>query len=128
MMEAYTHLDMTSSDPIAGFQARMASAGIDRALAVETWKGDNYSSLRRLMAPPSLQFCVALCFRPDEQRPSLDILHKEVVVALRARTADLRRPGHLAEGAGLLYSLQSKFRSINEHITRHNRPVWRFHG
>jgi hypothetical protein len=38
MMDAFTHLDMSALDPIADFQSRMASAGIERALAVETWR------------------------------------------------------------------------------------------
>jgi hypothetical protein len=41
MMDAYTHRDITCAYPIAGMKARMAHAGIESALAVETWKGDN---------------------------------------------------------------------------------------
>jgi len=89
MMDAYTHLDLTCADPIADMKARMAHAGVDRALAVETWKGDNLPWLQKLMAEPSPQFRVALCFRPDQRQPSRDVLQNAAMMGLRVRTADL---------------------------------------
>jgi predicted TIM-barrel fold metal-dependent hydrolase len=89
MIDAYTHLDVTCADPIADMKARMAHAGIDRALAVETWKGDNLPWLQKMMAEPSPQFRVVLCFRPDQQQPSRDALQNAAVMGLRVRTADL---------------------------------------
>jgi hypothetical protein len=50
MMDAYTHLDMLTSDPIADFQSsRMTCAGVARAFTVETWSGDNFPCLERLI-------------------------------------------------------------------------------
>jgi predicted TIM-barrel fold metal-dependent hydrolase len=91
MMDAYTHLDLTCADPIADMKARMAHAGIERALAVETWKGDNLPWLQKMMAEPSPQFRVVPCFRPDQRQPTADVLQNGVVMGLRARTADLRQ-------------------------------------
>jgi hypothetical protein len=89
MIDAYTHLDLTCADPIADMKARMAAAGIEGALAVETWKADNLSWLRQMMAEPSPQFRVALCFRPvlDQQFPG--ILENRSVIGLRVRTEDM---------------------------------------
>ena len=91
MMDAYTHLDLTCVDPIADMQARMAQAGIDRALVVETWKGDNLPWLQKLMDTPSPQFRVVPCFRPDAQQPSREVLQNATVMGLRAKTADLHQ-------------------------------------
>ena len=96
MMDAYTHLDTACADPIADMQARMAQAGIARALAVETWKGDNLSWLQRIMAAPAPQFRVAPCFRADVNQPFRDVLQHAAVVGLRVRTADLHRLHELA--------------------------------
>ena len=89
MIDAYTHLDLACADPIADMQARMADAGIESALTVETWKADNLSWLHQMMAEPSPQFRVALCFRPvlDQQFPG--ILQNPAVLGLRARTEDM---------------------------------------
>ena len=48
-------------------KARMAHAGIESALAVETRKGDNPPWLQQMMAEPSPQFRLVLCFRPDRR-------------------------------------------------------------
>ena len=93
MMDAYTHLDLTCADPLADMQARMAQAGIDRALVVETWKGDNLPWLQKTMADPSPQFRVVLCFRPEQRQPSRADLRNDMAVGLRVRTGDL---AHLA--------------------------------
>lgn len=91
VIDAYTHLDLTCADPIADMKARMAQAGIDSALAVETWKGDNLPWLKKMIAEPSPQFRVVLCFRPDQQLPSHDSLQRGAVMGLRVRTADLHQ-------------------------------------
>jgi hypothetical protein len=91
MMDAYTHLDLTCANPIADMKARMAQAVINRALAVETWKGDNLPWLQKIMSQLSPQFRIAPCFRPDQQQPSTDILQNDAVMALRVRTADIRQ-------------------------------------
>jgi predicted TIM-barrel fold metal-dependent hydrolase len=101
MMDAYTHLDMSASDPIADFQSRMASAGIDRALAVETWSGDNLTCLERLLDSSASQFRVALCFRTEKHLPSQRLLDHHAVIGLRVKTADLR---HLGDTATLFES------------------------
>ena len=97
MMDAYTHLDITCADPLADMRARMAQAGIDRALAIETWKGDNLPWLYQMMAEPSPQFRVVLCFRPDQRQPSQDVLHNDAVMGLRVRTADMPRVQDMAK-------------------------------
>jgi predicted TIM-barrel fold metal-dependent hydrolase len=91
MIDAYTHLDLTCADPIADMKARMAHAGIEGALAVETWKVDNLPWLQQMMAEHSPQFRVVLCFRPDQRQPSPDVLQNGAVMGLRVRTADLRQ-------------------------------------
>jgi hypothetical protein len=96
MMDAYAHLDVTASNPLSDFKARMASAGIDRALIVEIWKGDNYSYLHSLVAATSPQFGVVPCFRPAVGLPAIDLLEHDIVVGVRAKTADLNRLGDLA--------------------------------
>jgi predicted TIM-barrel fold metal-dependent hydrolase len=97
MMDAYTHLDMNTRDPVNDLRLRMDSARIDRALIVETWGRDNHSCLERLIALSPTQFRVAMCFRPEEKRPYLDILQEEMVVALRIKTADIQHLGSLAD-------------------------------
>jgi Amidohydrolase len=101
MMDAYTHLDMSASDQLADFQSRMASAGVARALAVETWSGDNFSCLKRLIDHSLPQFRIALCFRPEKRQPSRGLLEHYFVAGLRVRTGDLQ---HLGDSAALLES------------------------
>lgn len=96
MLDAYTHLDLTAADPIADMEMRMVSAGIDHALAVETWKADNLSWLHQLMEKPSPQFRVALCFRPVLHPSLSDMLQNPAVVALRVRTGDIAELGDAA--------------------------------
>jgi hypothetical protein len=96
MIDAYTHLDLSSTDPIADMQARMADAGIHRALAVETWKGDNLAWLQRMLAAPSPQFRVVPCYRPEQKQPSPELLQNAAVVGLRVRTVDLHQIESLA--------------------------------
>jgi predicted TIM-barrel fold metal-dependent hydrolase len=91
MLDAYTHLDLTSPDPIADMTARMIRAGVDHALAVETWKADNLSWLHRLMEEPSAHFRVVLCFRPVLNQSFPDILQNHAVMGLRARTEDIAK-------------------------------------
>lgn len=89
MIDAYTHLDLTNADPIADMLARMDNAGLEHALAVETWKADNLSWLHQLMEHPSPRFRVVLCFRPVLSQSVPDILRNSAVVGIRARTGDL---------------------------------------
>ena len=95
MMDAYTHLDMSASDPIAEFQLRLSSSGIEHALVVETWNGDNSSCLERIVNSSLPEFRVAPCFRPEGGLPSTDFLSKDAVIALRVKTADLSRLGEI---------------------------------
>lgn len=90
MMDAYTHLDMSVQDPMAALKQCMEEAAIDRALVVETWSGDNRWCLDRLIASPSSQFRVALCFRPTDGCFGPAILEQKAVGGLRIRTADLQ--------------------------------------
>jgi Amidohydrolase len=91
MLDAYTHLDVTSPDPIADMHVRMLGAGIDCALAVETWKADNLPWLHQIMQTPLPEFRVALCYRPVLDQNFPDILENQAVLGLRARTEDLAK-------------------------------------
>lgn len=97
MMDAYTHLDTSLADPVADLRAKMASAGVDCALALETWKGNNCAALEHLIASRPSDFRVALCLRPELGLPTLDRLHEDIVVGLRVKTADLRWLGNVAD-------------------------------
>jgi hypothetical protein len=121
MMDAYTQLDMSTTYPIEDLRLRMASARIDRALIVETWGKDNFVSLERLLASPSPQFRVALCFRPEEECQGLDILQQEMVGALRVKTADIRHLGRLADslessGKWLLPHAESGIKALKDEL------------
>ena len=98
MIDAYTHLDLTCADPIADMRARMAEAGIEYALVVETWKGDNLPWLQKLVAEPSRQFRVVLCFRPEQPQPPPAALRNDMVMGLRVKTGDLPRLAGLEAG------------------------------
>ncbi|MGB8477861.1 MAG: hypothetical protein WCE63_03340 [Acidobacteriaceae bacterium] len=88
MMDSYTHLDMSAQDPIEDLRLQMASARINRALIVETWGKDNSDCIEHLIALPSPQFRVVVCFRPEDAFPSLDILQEDIVAGIRIKTAD----------------------------------------
>ncbi|MGH9327833.1 MAG: amidohydrolase family protein [Terriglobia bacterium] len=122
MIDAYNHLDITASDPLEDLRLQMVSAGIDRALIVETWAKNNYACLERLTASPSPQFRLALCFRPEESSglPSR-IFREAIVAALRVKTADLRRLGPLAEfletsGKWLLPHAENGIKSLTSEL------------
>lgn len=103
MMDAYTHLDMSTADPLGDLAGRMASAGIERALVVETWGADNAGVLGALLKSPLPHLRVAPCFRPQKEQPPPGILNQEAVAALRVKTQDLRRLdrlGSLLESSG----------------------------
>jgi Amidohydrolase len=103
MMDAYTHLDMSASDPIGDLQQRMNAAHVHRALIVETWGKENRPCLEALAASPSPRFRVAWCFRPDEGALRPELLASRPFRALRVRTADIGKLGPLAhtlESAG----------------------------
>jgi hypothetical protein len=91
MIDAFTHLDLTCVDPIADMQTRITRSGIEGALAVETWKGDNFPWLQRIMVEPSPRFRVVPCFRPEQRQPSQNILQNGAVMGLRVRTADMHQ-------------------------------------
>jgi Amidohydrolase len=93
MMDAYCHLDMSVAQPIDDLEQRMDAAGIDRALVVETWSGDNRACMQQLIASPSDRFHLAFCFRPDEAHTGSELLSLETTRAIRVRTSDLNRLG-----------------------------------
>ena len=101
-MDCYTHLDMRVPDPIEDLRLQMSSAKIDRALIVETWGKDNFACLEHLIASPSPQFRIALCFRPEEGGLGTDVLQQEMVAALRVKTADNPPPGEPRMFTGVL--------------------------
>jgi predicted TIM-barrel fold metal-dependent hydrolase len=96
VIDAYCHLDMSAAQPITDLEQHMDAAGVDRALIVETWNGDNRACLRQLIASPSSRFRVAFCFRPEEAQPVSELLSPEMVKALRVKTSDLNRLGLIA--------------------------------
>lgn len=123
MIDAYCHLDMNVVQPIADLEQRMDAAGVDRALIVETWNGDNRTCLQQLIASPSARFCVAFCFRPDEEQSGSEFLSLEIVRALRVRTSDLNRLGSIgakleSTGKWLLPHAESGIRALTEELLR----------
>ncbi len=112
MIDTYTHLDMNAGDPIADLESRMDTAGVGRALIVETWGRDNSACLDSLIASAPSRFRVALCFRPEEGERDPATLRSNVVVALRVRTADMQAfgadaPDFAASGRWLLPHAES---------------------
>jgi Amidohydrolase len=97
MLDAYTHLDMTSSDPVDDLRQRMASAKVRRALLVETWSRDNLTCLQRLATERSPEFRFARCFRIDEVDQAINFLKSDLIVAIRVRTADLQHLGKIVD-------------------------------
>lgn len=121
MIDAYCHLDMSAAQPIADLERRMDAAGVDRALMVETWGGDNRAYLQQLIASPSTRFRVAFCFRSDEAQSSYELLSIEMVRALRVKTADLQRLRSIASklestGKWLLPHAESGIRALTEEL------------
>lgn len=123
MIDAYCHLNMSALEPIADLEQRMDGAGVDRALIVETWSGDNRACLQQLMDSPSARFRVAPCFRPDQAQSEAELLSEEAVGALRIKTADLHRLGALAAmlestGMWLLPHAESGIGRLTEELVR----------
>jgi predicted TIM-barrel fold metal-dependent hydrolase len=121
MIDAYCHLDISAAQPIADLERRMVAAGVDRALIVETWSGDDRAWLQQLVASPSTRFRVALCFRSDQAQSGSDLLSLAMVRALRAKTADLQRLGSIAAklestGKWLLPHAESGIRALTEEL------------
>jgi predicted TIM-barrel fold metal-dependent hydrolase len=123
MIDAYTHLDMSVAQPLTELERSMDAAGVDRALVVETWSGDNRACLHELVAASSDRFRIAMCFRPDEAQSCTELLSCEMVRALRVKTADLRRLGSLAAdlqsgGKWLLPHAESGISALTEELLR----------
>lgn len=95
MIDAYCHLDMSAERPIADLERRMDAVGIDRALIVETWSGNNRPCLEQLITSRPTRFRVAPCFRPNEAQSGAELLSLETVRALRVKTADLQHIGSI---------------------------------
>lgn len=94
MTDAYAHLDMDPAlpCPLADIESRMASAGIQRALLVETWDGRNRHVLDKILETPAERFEVALCYR-KESSCELNMGLK----AVRMSTEDIRSDPGLCE-------------------------------
>ena len=121
MIDAYCHLDMRAPQPIADLERRMDAAGVDRALIVETWSGDNRACLQQSIASLSTRFRVAFCFRSGEAQSGSELLSLEMVRALRVKTADLQRLGSIAAklestGKWLLPHAESGIRALTEEL------------
>ncbi len=120
-MDAYTHLDMSSPDPVSDLEERMRSASIKRALLVETWRGDNHSCLQHLIASPRPQFRIALCFRPDQTHRLLKLLNQSSTLGLRVKTSDLEHLGDFvpeleSSGKWLLAHAESGIAALTEKL------------
>lgn len=89
MIDAYAHLNMAAANPLADLQSRMNEANVERALIVETWSGDNYQCLQKLIEAPQSLFRVALCFRPEAKERLAAQLEQPAVIALRVKTSEL---------------------------------------
>lgn len=96
MIDAYCHLDLSVEQPIAELERQMGAAGVDRALIVETWSGDNRVFLEQLLPLQSARFRLAFCFRPGEVQCGSELLCSDKVRALRVKTADIHRLGQAA--------------------------------
>lgn len=96
MIDAYCHLDMTVAQPIADLERRMDAAGVDHAVIVETWSGDNRICLQQLVTSFSARFRVVPCFRSDEPQSGSEFLSMEMARGLRVKTHDLNRLGPIA--------------------------------
>ena len=121
MIDGYAHLDMTAADPIADLRMRMASAGVDRALIVETWRKDNLICLEQVTTDRPSDLRVARCFRPEVANQTLDLLSKGAIHALRVKTGDLRRMGRVVEwleasGKWLLPHAESGIQALKDEI------------
>lgn len=95
MLDAYAHLDMSLEHPLEALETCMKAAGVTRAFLIETWSGDNRPCLDQVVAFPTPQFRVALCFRPEKERFRSIFFEDEAIGGIRIRTADLEafRPG-----------------------------------
>jgi predicted TIM-barrel fold metal-dependent hydrolase len=123
MIDAYCHLDMNADRPITDLERRMDAAGVDRALIVETWSGDNHACLQELTASSSNRFRVAFCFDPDKEQPGAEKPSLDMVQALRVKTADMRRLGSIAAklesiGKWLLPHAESGIVALTEELLR----------
>ena len=123
MIDAYCHLEMSAERPIADLEQRMDAAGVDRALLVETWSGDNRTPLQNLIDSTSTEFRVALCFRPEKAQSGAEFLSAKMVQALRVRTDDLARLGSIARtledsGKWLLPHAESGIGALTEELVR----------
>jgi predicted TIM-barrel fold metal-dependent hydrolase len=121
MIDAYCHLDMSAAQPIADLERRMDAAGVDRALIIETWSGDNRICLQQLVASFPARFRVMFCFRPDDPQSSSDLLSMEMVRGLRVKTRDLSRLEPIAArlesmGKWLLPHAESGIRTLADEL------------
>ena len=91
MTDAFAHLDLSVPDPLLDLRRRLDSAGLERALVVETWSGDNYQFLESLLSQACPHLRLAFCFRPGAESTIADWLRHPSVAALRVKTADLNQ-------------------------------------
>lgn len=89
MTDSYTHIDLTSADPVGDLRSKMAAGGILRALVVETLNGDNRDQLVTISNARPSQFRLAFCYRPESADSASRFMADPWVVALRVRTAQL---------------------------------------
>lgn len=89
MIDAYAHLDMDQPNPAEDLREQMRNAGVERAVAVETWDGRNRVEVKQLVERQPADFCGVFCFRQGIESSLSDTLRDAGVAGIRIRTADL---------------------------------------
>lgn len=89
MIDAYAHLDMRAPEPLADLGRRLAEAGVEGALVVETWDGRNRAVMETagMKARPGIG--LAYCFRGETEAEIETRLAPDKVRALRIMTKAL---------------------------------------
>lgn len=119
MTDSYTHVDLTTSDPLEDLRAKMNAGGIERALVVETLKGDNREYIEKLAKLREPRFRLAFCYRPEMPESAQRFMKDPWVAALRVRTAQLE------EDPGWLNTLESSGKYLLIHAESGIAPLVR---
>jgi len=119
MTDSYTHIDLTATDPVEDLRLKMNSGGVERALVVETLKGDNRAHIEKISKSREPRFRFAFCYRAEMPEPAQLFMKDPSVVALRVRTAQLE------EDTGWLNTLESSGKYLLIHAESGIAPLVR---
>ena len=97
MMDAYTHLDLSTPDPLADLRQRLREAGATRALAIETWDGLNRPHLDSILSGEGTSLRAALCYRNQSPRELAELLRNPRLAALRWKASNVAGPSQALE-------------------------------